>query len=1221
VQARYNDQVHDPLNTAAHLLLTLVAGLALACGAQGDAVTPGGRGADTAGQEGLAPSGDAPEVPGAAGDVAPATPDIVDVDVSLDADSTPDVTDLVVPADAAGTTDLVDLDPAAELPDATSLPDIGETADVWDVPDVAQAVGFPPTCTLGPKPFPKGAPKPGWPSAPSTDAIPFMDITDATGVMPSELFDACGIFMDMTNDGLPDIVTIRSPKKATEPRQLLLMRQDGQGGWAHSTAAVPTAFMVTDCVPIDYNRDGYKDVLVAGSYGVKLFKNTGTGFQDVTAQQIPKAYQFELIWSAAAIDYDRDGWPDLYLARTGALNLQCGQFSCKWVGLYINCETNYPLEPLPNALLHNAAGNSFVDATAGSNADDAGATLNATILDYDRDGWPDIFAGNDFGPLNLYRNNGDATFSKAGKELGILPYGHFMGLEVTDFDNDGYPDLAHAAFGPASLFRGKPDGTFYDDSAASGLIAPTADTVSWGQLAGDFNNDGRRDLLVGISLTAKPGEFLTTVTCEKPAYDPTGGSLLFRNDGAGKMIPQVLPYPTGAAPAVDTTTVAAADLEGDGDLDLLIGYRPGKLRLYRNDAAIVSHWLRVHLLPKKSPPGGVGAFVRVHAGGQFQENYLSHATGYATHDEHTWHFGLGAVTHVDKVEVWWPCGAISEMTDLDVDQVLSLPEPESCGPPPVCPTDPVEPTPDAGAVDAAPPACPVPPAPTFDGFTDVSASLPFAKDEYAICAGVGDFDQSGTPDLLAVAASVGGGKPEIRVALWNGAEWKVVVTPFDTTVVNPQGPCSTADFDGDGHVDLILGGSPGIQFWRNKGDATFDDASATLGLKDYAETDAYTQGMADFDNDGLLDLYIGAGDVTLLCNSPFACQYAPGDFVCSFPGKLQYPETCVDRLFKRLPSGLLSDVTVASGIDEPEWGSIIGMADMDDDGLVDLFVGNDFGAHHLWHNLGGMKFEGLSTQIGLKDYGHTMGWGFGDFNEDGAWDVVMADAGPMELYLGTPGKLAFTDASPAWCGGATVQDASTWDPLAFDFDQDGHLDVFLATAGLTWPGDLVKLATCGTIASYPAQGGFYYRGDGTRFTPYLVPDAADKWKAFAFFAQTAVDYDGDGDLDIFQAYRSGKLRLLRNDISPKGAFVRVILKGAGGNAKGIGARLYLKVGGKTLLRQMHGASGFGQAIAPFVHFGIGSAVVADELKVAWPSGKVSIFNDVSANSTVVAKEP
>jgi hypothetical protein len=295
---------------------------------------------------------------------------------------------------------------------------------------------------------------------------------------------------------------------------------------------------------------------------------------------------------------------------------------------------------------------------------------------------------------------------------------------------------------------------------------------------------------------------------------------------------------------------------------------------------------------------------------------------------------------------------------------------------------------------------------------------------------------------------------------------------------------------------------------------------------------------------------------------------------------------------------------------------------VEEDGLLDIFVGNDFGTHSLWRNKGGFAFEHHSTDIGLRDYGHTMGWGFGDFNADGALDVVMADAGPIELYIKDPSKLYYTDQAPAWGASIPLTHSANWAPLVYDFDQDGFEDLFLAVAGLAGPGDLVKLAVCGVIKQFPQQGGFFFRNEsGQKFSACFVPDPANKTPNFAFMAQSAADLDDDGDLDILQAYRPGHLRALRNDIPNKGHRVGVILKGQPGNTLGIGARIVVKAGGKVYKRQAHGATGFGRSVLPKIHVGIGAATVAEEVTVHWPSGKTTVVTDVTADTAALAVEP
>ena len=267
---------------------------------------------------------------------------------------------------------------------------------------------------------------------------------------------------------------------------------------------------------------------------------------------------------------------------------------------------------------------------SGSGLDDPHASLSANTFDLNRDGWPDFFVGNDFGPISWLSNQGNLSFGKHTTEWGLRPYGHVMGSAVADFDRDGWADVVTADFGPLTLYRGNDHG-FVNGSQAAAVQGLTADSVGWALLAEDLDNDGWLDLLSTQSMVGKPGQLGDAVNCKADSL-AAGYHVLFHNQGK-TFVGKQLPWAAGAMPTVNPTVVAANDYDHDGDLDLAVVSPPDRLQVWRNDTAAGTHWLKVVLSQTESPPDGVGAVVQVWAGQQVQERQLQLTPGFGAHTD------------------------------------------------------------------------------------------------------------------------------------------------------------------------------------------------------------------------------------------------------------------------------------------------------------------------------------------------------------------------------------------------------------------------------------------------------------------------------------------------------------------------------------------------------------------------------------------------------------
>lgn len=1166
------------------------------------------------------------------------------------------------------------------LPDA----DAAEVTPIW----VDPCPPAPLTNSLG-KPTPQPGlamlgntcAKPGWSSPPAAADFVWTNVTKAIGASVSDI-DSCLLWQDMSGDGIADLLVVQQPATAIGPRKITLLSGTGAGKFSSTVTNLDPKLMgvfpVTDCAASDLNGDGFTDLVLAGFTGVRvLYNNLDETFTDVTDIVLPKSAQGVYTNTIAFLDYDRDGDIDLYVGRTGPMNLSPGHFKCLPADeKYYQCcfgqtapidqkcldgktdkSTLYQCcsgapDGAPNRLLRNDAkadgSNTFTDVSANSLVDDKDATLTVSVHDLDRDGWPDLFVGNDFGKLGWYRNNADGTFAYHSTDIGMRAYSHTMGSAVSDLDGDGIDDLITGDFGPPSVYKGQKDAKFVNAGNAFGTWDGTTDTVTWPMLTLDLNNDGYRDVFAGVSIQALPGKLPLSAEGEK-FDDPKAAHLTLRNQGAGKKFAHgIVPWAANAEPAVPSVVAASADLDGDGDLDMAVMTYPGILSIWRNDTPGQGHWLEVQLIANKSAPNGVGAVIQVFSDGHLQERQVEPVPGFGAHGDYLLHFGMGAAKVADQVRVWWPTGCVSVIDKAAVDGPLQISEKTA-----ICPSNALGGTADADGgssgetADASPPSwysanaitglTPVDLAtlPKADFMVDVTAKMGLgdfaAGFTHTKCTVGADFDGDGNDDFAVIEKAPKGGKTRIHTVLRKATGKLDVYSNFDTSVGVPANGCSLGDLDSDGKLDLLVGlNDSGMLYYQNEGAGSFVDKTV-IYLPKGMDFTTWSAAVGDFDHDSDVDILVGAGASNTTCEN-VSCNFLLKDFSCFYSKPVPPKPSTQDRLLLRPDGKLFVDQTSNWKLPAGGEATVAATVDIDGDGWLDALIGNDFGTHYVLYN-NKNKFTAYGTEIGFKAYGHIMGWGIGDFDGDGHFDLATADAGPMELYMQKSpvgsNPVAFVDEAEKWGLAGVTHDVSAWDPLVADFDQDGLEDIYLGVAAWAPLGALAPLGACAEMKNPPLITDLFFRnkGDGT-FTSFTILPAESQSGSFFGIAQTAVDIDGDGDLDIIQVRREGDVRVLRNDL-PANAKSSVIVRLSSKTTSTfpIGARAVATVNGKQMWRQLIGNTGFGGTGQWSLHFGLGSAKQIDKLEVWWPgvatnaNNPHSTLSNIAAGTTVTLVEP
>lgn len=485
----------------------------------------------------------------------------------------------------------------------------------------------------------------------------------------------CVIFEDLDGDARPDLFLVVTANSGDLAQRALVYRND-VSGFTRVDVALGPLLRPQSCAAGDYDRDGRLDVFIGGAGGGMLLRNRGAmAFDDVTADAtVPVAAPFDTR-VPVFLDYDRDGWQDLYLTR---IDFGDGPFRCTESanGMDYTCRrANNLTGGAPSLLLRNDRGR-FVTVDDVAGARNGPAAHAVATLDWNLDGWTDLFVANDFGGNRVYINRG-GSFTDIAPDLGLDIYNHGMGVACAPFNDGPRWDVFIADYGPSQLWVGaEVIPALMRDRAWESRVGPaTRADSSWAPLAADFDHDGRVDLFVASAASTTRIEELQpgmngVLRTAAPQRD-----LFFFQRGAGPVFSVGRwPHAPGIGPGVDLAVTASADFDADGDLDLAELYGPYPetvFRLIRNDVPSKGHWLQVGLADNAD-----GATISLDAGGRRQRRTLTRNPGSLGGSWAVAHFGLGALTRVDRVVVTDPTGATWTVNGpISVDRRMTLAPP------------------------------------------------------------------------------------------------------------------------------------------------------------------------------------------------------------------------------------------------------------------------------------------------------------------------------------------------------------------------------------------------------------------------------------------------------------------------------------------------------------------------------------------------------------------
>jgi len=975
------------------------------------------------------------------------------------------------------------------------------------------------------------------------------------------VYNGAGVAVgDIDNDGLPDIFFSGNMVSSR------LYRNKGHFKFEDITerAGIRTSRWATGATMVDINNDGYLDIYVSvsGPESSKaeeranlLFVNNRDGtFTEEAARYGIADTGFTT--HAVFLDYNGDGCLDLFLLENSPKDFFRGVASNP-TGRAGQAPGNY------NALYRNNCNGTFTNVSKEAGILlDPGYGLGVAVADVNGDGWPDIYVSNDGVPNDvLYINNGNGTFTNKAARLLKHTSSAGMGVDIADFNNDGWPDIVQVDMLPRDLSRRKrmsgfaTYGTllemrswgFRDDYTANSLQLSNGSTKdgyvifseigrlagisqtdwSWSALFADFDNDGNKDIFIsnGYPKAVNDQDYQTAMFPLRgrtdaasrrarlellnrlPAYDET--NYVFRNTGDLTFTDKSKEW--GMDRPGYSYGAAYADLDNDGRLDLVVNNIDGPASIYENvqPKDDVHHYLTIRLEGDTPNRRGIGANLILTAGGKKQYIYQSPYRGYMSTMDDRAHFGLGPLKVADSLEVIWPDGRYQLLTELHVDRLLVVKQSDATGMKrthsPLAGNRIFQPLDPRGLTYKHQAA-------TFVDYS-VQPLLPYMLSREGPPIAVGDVNGDGLDDVF-----IGGG---------NGVPGRLFIQRGDGSFVeSKQGQPWEADkayedwgaifFDanGDGRPDLYVtsGGyqlapsSPLLQdrLYINKGGGRFVRDSAALPIM---LTSTATVRVGDFNGDGRPDLFVG-GRLT--------------------PRNYPYP---TPSYLLRNDGGHFTDVTEEIAPELAHPGGMITDAvwiDFDGDGRIDLVTVGEWMGIQFYRN-DGKRFNNVTQSTHLPPL---RGWWYslavGDFDNDGRPDLIAGNLGLNYTYT-TSKESRFGVYADNFTGNQTTDIVLTQriDGTEYPLAGFAPLGREVYTLAIQFPtyGSFAQASIPQLLSGAQLRQSLHYEVD-TFASLYLHNDGGGVFSSSSLpnLAQiapikaiTVHDVDGDGQLDLIVA--------------------------------------------------------------------------------------------------------
>ncbi len=538
--------------------------------------------------------------------------------------------------------------------------------------------------------------------------VEFTDVTQQAGIrfrhnngafgkkyLPETNGSGCA-FVDYDNDGWQDVILINS-MDFEEASQIDQTGKTGQTSLAGLAGKKPRRSVMalyhnnqngtfTDITaqaglakPIygqgvsigDYDNDGWSDIFVTALGQNRLFRNLGNGkFADMTAKAGLLGPQY-FSSSAAFVDYNKDGKLDLFVCNYVEWKPEDDLF-CSLDGTNKSYCTPEKYTG-QNSRLYQNGGGKFIDVTekAGLIEDPPGKSLGVTILDYNKDGWPDIFVANDTQPNKLYKNNGNGTFSNEAVTAGVAfseegKARGGMGTDAADIDGSGLPSIIVGNFSNEmlALFRNQGKGLFIDEAPSSNIGRDTLLSLTFGAFFFDYDLDGQQDILMAN------GHVADDINTVQPKITYAQRPQIFRNEGKRKFTEFSRKAGKPFTKAIVARGAASGDYDNDGDLDVLLTTNGGPAYLLRNEGGNQNRFVKFKTIGAKSNREGIGAKITIYpVGGAKQWQMVRSGSSYCSQSELPVTFGLGLADKIERVDIEWPSGKVDKLTNVAVNHL------------------------------------------------------------------------------------------------------------------------------------------------------------------------------------------------------------------------------------------------------------------------------------------------------------------------------------------------------------------------------------------------------------------------------------------------------------------------------------------------------------------------------------------------------------------------
>ena len=534
---------------------------------------------------------------------------------------------------------------------------------------------------------------------PLASIVQFIDIAAKAGLTAPTIFGGVdtkkyiiettgtGVaIFDYDNDGWPDIFIVNGttlegfPADKAPTNHLYHNNHDGTfTDVTAQTGLIATGWGQGVCVG-DYDNDGWEDLYVTYYGKNRLYHNDRGVFTEVAEKAGVAGSGAAWGTGCAFVDYNRDGHLDLMVANYVDFNLRTAPVpgegtSCNWKGIPVMCGPR-GLRGSKNILYENRGDGTFADVTTKAHIDRTNGrfAFSVTTLDFDDDGWPDIYVACDSAPSILYHNNRDGTFTDVAVMAGVAfnedgREQAGMGATVADFNGDGRLDIFKTNFSDdtPTLYRNDGNGIFTDVTYAAGF-GLHLQYLGWGTMFLDFDNDGWPDLILANGhVYPEVDKFHLGNSYREPR-------LLYHNNGNGTFSD----VSVDAGPGINATSsargLAVGDLWNDGQLSVVINNVYAPPSLLKNSVPSGNHWIAFRTVGVRSNRDGIGARIIVKIGKKTLIDEVRSGSSYISQNDLRVHFGLGVATKAESVQVRWPSGLIERFDNLPADTLHTLKE-------------------------------------------------------------------------------------------------------------------------------------------------------------------------------------------------------------------------------------------------------------------------------------------------------------------------------------------------------------------------------------------------------------------------------------------------------------------------------------------------------------------------------------------------------------------